>query len=78
MVPHEWCGVGTLGMYVRFSDFEDDIDNCLHLTHVVDGSPADMAGLVPGDDYILGARDAIFSNVEEFSYVVFGPLLPIH
>eukprot|EP01138_Halocafeteria_seosinensis_P013390 gb/GECG01013676.1/.p1 GENE.gb/GECG01013676.1/~~gb/GECG01013676.1/.p1 ORF type:complete len:500 (+),score=90.12 gb/GECG01013676.1/:1-1500(+) len=71
MVPHEWCGVGTLGMYVRFSDFEEDTESVLHLTHVVDGSPADMAGLVPGDDYILGAREASFSSVDEFSDYIF-------
>lgn len=67
VVPHEWCGVGTMGMYVRFSEFSDGAENVLHITHVLDGSPADMAGLCPGDDYILGARDAEFSSVEEFS-----------
>ena len=44
---------------------QDAADSVLHVTDVHKGSPAEAAGLVAQDDYILGTTDSVFRDQED-------------
>ena len=51
-----------MGLAVRFGTYLGTLSNALHVTEVYPGSPAEQAGLVASDDWILGAADAMFTS----------------
>ncbi len=52
---------------MRFGSYAGTHDHVLHIVEVLPRSPAASAGLVGGDEYILGAIDALFETPEDFA-----------
>lgn len=51
-----------LGLSMRMCEPEAATDNVWHVLDVLEGSPAESAGLVPMGDWILGSYPTIFST----------------
>lgn len=64
-----WGGQGLLGISIRFCSFEGASENVWHILEVHPGSPADLAGLRPFTDYIIGS-DAIMHECDELYNLV--------
>jgi len=64
-----WGGQGLLGVSIRFCSFEGAADNIWHVLDVYPNSPADIAGLRPHTDYIIGA-DSVLHDAEDFFNLV--------
>ncbi|XP_026757921.1 Golgi reassembly-stacking protein 2 [Galleria mellonella] len=60
-----WGGQGLLGVSIRFCSFEGANENVWHVLEVHPTSPAELAGLRPFSDYIIGA-DSIMHESEDF------------
>ncbi|XP_008326857.1 Golgi reassembly-stacking protein 2 isoform X3 [Cynoglossus semilaevis] len=67
-----WGGQGLLGVSIRFCSFEGANENVWHVLEVEPNSPAELSGLRPFTDYIIGAdsvmneSDNLFSLVESY------------
>ncbi|KAM3963383.1 Golgi reassembly-stacking protein 2 [Aphomia sociella] len=61
----DWGGQGLLGVSIRFCSFEGANENVWHILEVHPSSPAEIAGLRPFSDYIIGA-DSIMHESEDF------------
>lgn len=60
VVPtRNWPGEGMLGATIRFDTFQDCDDQVVHVLDVEVNSPADIAGLQPMSDYILGTLEKV-------------------
>lgn len=59
-----WGGQGLLGISIRFCSFEVAKDNVWHILEVHPNSPAEIAGLKPFSDYIIGT-DSILHESED-------------
>ncbi|CAG9769170.1 unnamed protein product [Ceutorhynchus assimilis] len=59
-----WGGQGLLGISIKFCSFEAAKDNVWHILEVHPNSPADLAGLKPFSDYIIGS-DSIMHESED-------------
>lgn len=64
-----WGGQGLLGISIRFCSFEGANENVWHILEVHPSSPADLAGLRPFTDYIIGA-DAVLHESEDLYTLV--------
>lgn len=64
-----WGGQGLLGISIRFCSFEGANENVWHILEVHPGSPADLAGLKPFTDYIIGA-DAVLHESDDLYALV--------
>ena len=65
VVPRQdWGGSGVLGGTVRFEEWSADADFGIKVLSVMPGSPAEVAGLVPEEDYILGTDAVTLRNVD--------------
>lgn len=63
MVPsRRWPGEGMLGATIRFDTFEDAEEQLIHVLEVEENSPAEIAGLQPGEDYLLGTAEKTFKD----------------
>ncbi|KNC51456.1 golgi reassembly stacking protein 1 [Thecamonas trahens ATCC 50062] len=63
LIPSQtWGGTGLLGLSIRFCPYEKADELVWHVLNVQAKSPAAEAGLISELDYIVGARDAIFSS----------------
>jgi len=60
-----WGGQGLLGVSIRFCSFDGASDNVWHVLDVNPNSPADIAGLRPHTDYVIGA-DQVLHDTEDF------------
>lgn len=60
-----WGGQGLLGASVRFCSFEGASENVWHVLDVEVNSPAALAGLIPFEDYIVGA-DQVLQESDDF------------
>ncbi|KAF4095516.1 Golgi reassembly-stacking protein 1b [Onychostoma macrolepis] len=60
-----WGGQGLLGASVRFCTFQGANHNVWHVLDVEVNSPAELAGLKPYSDYIVGA-DQVLQEWEDF------------
>lgn len=60
-----WGGQGLLGVSIRFCSFEGATENVWHVLEVHPSSPAELAGLRPFSDYIIGA-DSVMHESEDF------------
>jgi hypothetical protein len=63
----DWGGNGLLGITIRFDSFENAHENVIHILTVKPNSPADRAGINPGEDYILGTAEAVFHDMDELA-----------
>ncbi|KAF8558235.1 hypothetical protein OG21DRAFT_1504282 [Imleria badia] len=55
-----------LGLSMRMCEFESATDNVWHVLEVMEGSPAESAGLVPYGDWIIGWSGGILSAENDF------------
>ncbi|ETV84585.1 hypothetical protein, variant [Aphanomyces astaci] len=54
-----------LGVTIRFDSFDGVEDHLLHVLEVAKKSPADVATLEPGADYLLGTPERVFRDPED-------------
>ncbi|KAN0087622.1 GRASP55/65 PDZ-like domain containing protein [Tylopilus felleus] len=59
-----------LGLSMRMCEFESAADNVWHVLEVMEGSPAESAGLVPYGDWIIGWSGGVLSAENDFYDVV--------
>ncbi|RYG63210.1 hypothetical protein EON64_16380 [archaeon] len=71
VVPsRRWAGEGLLGLTIRFDSFKGADEHMLHVLEVTRDGPADIAGLQPLDDYLLGTAEKVKGGVSS------SPLVP--
>lgn len=61
-MPKRHDGSGLLGIITEHGSYAGSVHSALHVTDVLPFSPAERAGLVPIDDYILRAAGAEFES----------------
>uniref|UniRef100_A0A915P3K1 PDZ GRASP-type domain-containing protein n=1 Tax=Meloidogyne floridensis TaxID=298350 RepID=A0A915P3K1_9BILA len=54
-----WGGQGLLGVSIRFCSFDGANQNVWHILDIQPNSPAELAGLIPNTDYVLGAESLL-------------------
>jgi hypothetical protein len=64
-----WGGQGLLGVSIRFCSFEGANENVWHILEVNPKSPAELAGLRPYSDYIIGADSILHESEDLFSLI---------
>ncbi|KAL7292997.1 hypothetical protein TKK_0013446 [Trichogramma kaykai] len=64
-----WGGQGLLGVSIRFCSFEGANENVWHVLEVHPNSPAELAGLKPFNDYIIGADSILHESEDLFSLI---------
>ena len=65
LVPsRNWPGEGMLGVTIRFDSYHNAEEDLCHVTEVDPDSPADLAGLMPETDYLLGTLEKVFKTTE--------------
>ncbi|XP_077075322.1 Golgi reassembly-stacking protein 1b [Siphateles boraxobius] len=64
-----WGGQGLLGASVRFCTFQGANHNVWHVLDVEGSSPAELAGLKPYSDYIVGADQVLQESEDFFSLI---------
>ncbi len=63
MTPQrDWGGKGLIGVTIRLDDYAAADERLLRVLDVEPTSPADVAGLIPGHDYLLGTATVSFSS----------------
>ncbi|XP_034840237.1 Golgi reassembly-stacking protein 2 [Maniola hyperantus] len=70
ITPSEnWGGQGLLGVSIRFCSYEGANENVWHILEVHPSSPAELGGLRPFSDYIIGA-DSIMHESEDLFTII--------
>ena len=73
-------GPSLLGLSVRMCEPEFSLESVWHVLDVLEGSPAESAGLVPYGDWVIGWSGGVLSAEGDFYDVVEAvcgiPLLP--
>lgn len=65
LVPSKnWPGEGMLGVTIRFDTYHDAEYNLCHILDVETNSPAELAGLIPETDYLLGTAEKAFNDTD--------------
>ncbi|XP_041977178.1 Golgi reassembly-stacking protein 2 [Aricia agestis] len=64
-----WGGQGLLGVSIRFCSFEGANENVWHVLEVHPSSPAEIAGLRPFSDYIIGADSIMHESEDLFTLI---------
>lgn len=64
-----WGGQGLLGVSIRFCSFEGANENVWHVLEVHPSSPAELAGLRPFTDYIIGADSILHESEDLFTLI---------
>lgn len=65
MVPsRKWPGEGMVGATIRFDSFDDAEDHIIHVLEVEPDSPAEIAGLQPMEDFLLGTAEKSFRDAD--------------
>ncbi|KAH7920472.1 hypothetical protein BV22DRAFT_1073845 [Leucogyrophana mollusca] len=59
-----------LGLSMRMCEFENAMDSVWHVLEVLEGSPAESAGLVPYGDWIIGWSGGVLTAENDFYDVV--------
>ena len=57
-------GEGMLGVTIRFDTFAEADEHLCHVLDVEPDSPAELAGLQAGADYLLGTTEKVFSDTD--------------
>lgn len=66
----EWGGQGLLGVTIRMDNFAAAEDNLLRVLSVQKSSPAQIAGLTPNSDYLLGTAMESFSSEDMLAAIL--------
>ncbi|KAJ8725642.1 hypothetical protein PYW08_003825 [Mythimna loreyi] len=64
-----WGGQGLLGVSIRFCSFEGANENVWHVLEIHPSSPAELAGLRPFSDYIIGADSIMHESEDLFTLI---------
>lgn len=64
-----WGGQGLLGVSIRFCSFDGANENVWHILEVHPSSPAEIAGLKPFTDYIIGADSILHESEDLFTLI---------
>ncbi|XP_022240935.1 Golgi reassembly-stacking protein 2-like isoform X1 [Limulus polyphemus] len=64
-----WGGQGLLGVSIRFCSFEGANENVWHVLDIQPHSPAELAGLMPHLDYIIGADSVLHESEDLFTLI---------
>jgi hypothetical protein len=60
IVPSKkWPGEGMLGVTIRFDSYKDAEDQLIRVMEVENNSPAEIAGLQPNVDFLLGTAERV-------------------
>lgn len=63
IVPsRNWGGQGMLGVTIRFDTYFEADQNLVRVLDIAPGSPAEIAGLTPEKDYLLGTAERVFKD----------------
>ena len=57
-----WGGQGMLGVTIRFDTYHKADEHLVRVLEVAPGSPAEIAGLRAGTDYLLGTAERVFGD----------------
>ncbi|CAD7934935.1 unnamed protein product [Amoebophrya sp. A25] len=60
-----WGGKGLLGATIRFDTFDATEFKDIRVTHVFANSPAEMAGITAGEDFLLGGEGVLFRDLDD-------------
>ena len=69
VTPRRWQGQGLIGAAVQWEIFPDVGSYGLRVVDVLPGSPADLAGLSQGRDFILACDDIALANLDDFGAI---------
>ena len=58
-------GEGILGATIKFDIYDVEEAVNIRVTQVFENSPAEMAGLTAGSDFLLGAEGVMFRDLED-------------
>jgi len=65
LVPtRNWPGEGMLGVTIRFDTYHNAEEHLCHILDVEANSPAELAGLQPEKDYLLGTAEKVFKDTD--------------
>jgi len=65
LVPSKnWPGEGMLGVTIRFDSYHDAEEHLCRVLEVEPDSPAELAGLQPDSDYLLGTPEKVFKDTD--------------
>ena len=65
LVPsRNWPGEGMLGVTIRFDTYLDAEEHLCRVLEVEVNSPAELAGLIPSRDYLLGTAEKVFKDTD--------------
>ncbi|KAL1513190.1 hypothetical protein ABEB36_002632 [Hypothenemus hampei] len=64
-----WGGQGLLGISIKFCSFEVAKDNVWHILEVHPNSPAEIAGLKPFSDYIVGSDSILHESDDLYNLI---------
>lgn len=70
ITPRKWGGVGLLGAVVRYDALDNADSQGMRVLDVFPNSPAEMAGLLPLKDYLLGTADVMFRDLDELGEII--------
>mmetsp|Transcript_37941 Transcript_37941/g.38632 ORF Transcript_37941/g.38632 Transcript_37941/m.38632 type:complete len:279 (+) Transcript_37941:130-966(+) len=59
-----WSGEGMLGVTIRFDTYHNAEEHMCHVLEVEINSPAELAGLQPYKDYLLGTAEHVFKDAD--------------
>jgi predicted metalloprotease with PDZ domain len=59
-----WGGQGMLGVTIRFDSFWRAEESLVRVLEVLPDSPAELAGLEPEKDYLLGTAERVFKDTD--------------
>lgn len=62
LIPRKWSGEGMLGVTIRFDSFFEAEEHLCHVLEIEKDSPAELAGLQAGTDYLLGTTEKVFKD----------------
>ena len=68
--PNDGRKPSLLGLSMRMCEPEFAVENVWHVLDVLEGSPAESAGLVPYGDWIIGWSGGVLSAEGDFYEVV--------
>ncbi|EGB04761.1 hypothetical protein AURANDRAFT_6242, partial [Aureococcus anophagefferens] len=57
-----WGGQGMLGVTIRFDTYHKADEHLVRVLEVAPGSPAEIAGLRAGTDYLLGTAERVLND----------------
>lgn len=65
-----WDGQGMLGVTIRFDFYDHAEEHLVRVLEVVPNSPAELAGLQPTTDYLLGTAETVFKDPDVLEEVL--------